>query len=72
MTLFRIRGKCLFEAGQCVGWDQRRFAAPAHQQFSMFQDGGPALEASLSHPTLKRRWPCSTSSPHFRVAGDRL
>ena len=40
-------------AGQDVGWDQRRFAAPAHQQFSMFHDGGPALEASWSHPTLK-------------------
>ena len=46
-------GQCLFESGQDVGWDQRRFAAPAHQQFSMFYDGEPALEASWSHPTLK-------------------
>ena len=36
-----------------VGWDQRRFAAPVHHEFSMFPDGGPALEASWSHPTLK-------------------
>ena len=33
-----------------VGWDQRRFAAPAHQQFSKFPYGGSALEASWSHP----------------------
>ena len=38
-----------------VGWNQRRFAAPAHHQFSTFPDGGPALEASWSHPTLKKR-----------------
>ena len=36
-----------------AGWDQRRFAAPAHREFSMLPDGGPALEASLSHPTFK-------------------
>ena len=46
--------RCFFEAGQDVGWDQRRFAAPAHQQFSTFPDGGPALELSWSHPTLKQ------------------
>ena len=34
-----------------VGWDQRRFAAPAHQMKSSQRSGGPALEASLSHPT---------------------
>ena len=34
-----------------VGWDQRRFAAPAHQDSAMPPDGGPALEASWSHPT---------------------
>jgi len=34
-----------------VGWDQRRFAAPAHQNRVAPKDGGPALEASLSHPT---------------------
>ncbi len=49
-----IQGQCLFEAGQDVGWDQRRFAAPAHQQFTMFPDGGPALDASWPHPTLKQ------------------
>ena len=42
-----------FDAGQDVGWDQWRFAAQAHHQFSTFPDGGPALEASWSHPTLK-------------------
>ncbi len=31
-----------------VGWDQRRFAAPAQPKQL---NGGPALEASLSHPT---------------------
>jgi len=34
-----------------VGWDQRRFAAPAHHETVASSDGGPALEASLSHPT---------------------
>ena len=48
------QGQCLFEFEQDVGWDQRRFAALAHQQFSKFPDGGPALEASWSHPTLKK------------------
>ena len=48
------QGQCLFESEQDVGWDQRRFAAPAHQQFSMFHDGRLALEASWSHPTLKK------------------
>ncbi len=47
-----VAEQCHFEAGQNVGWDQRCFAAPAHQQFSMFHDGGPALEASWSHPTM--------------------
>ncbi len=46
-------GQCLDDARLDVGWDKRRFAAPAHQHFAMFPDGGPALEASLSHPTLK-------------------
>ena len=49
-----------------VGWDQRRFAAPAHHVFSTIPDGGPALEARWSHPTLNMgravggiclRWP---------------
>jgi hypothetical protein len=39
---------------QDVGWDQRRFAAPAHQQIPTFHHGGPALEASWSHPTLTK------------------
>ena len=40
-----------------VGWDQRRFAAPAHHTAVRQPDGGtdhddgPALEASLSRPT---------------------
>ena len=45
------QGHRLVEAGRCVGWDQWRFAAPAHHDFSSYHDGGPALEASLSHPT---------------------
>jgi len=48
------QGQGLFEAGQDVGWDQWRFAAPAYHQFSTFPDGGPALEASWSHPTWKK------------------
>ena len=47
-------GHRLVGSVQPVGWDQRRFAAPAHHDFSMFPDGGPALEASWSHPTLKK------------------
>ena len=38
-----------------VGWDQRRFAAPAHHSMNNAindsEMGGPALEASWSHPT---------------------
>ena len=38
-----------------VGWDQRRFAAPVHHRMNNVindnEHGGPALEASLSHPT---------------------
>ena len=37
-----------------LGWDQRRFAAPAHHESVASQDGGPALEASLSHPTASQ------------------
>ena len=50
----RAQGQCFFGTGQDVGWDQRRFAAPAHHQFSKVHHGGPALEASWSHPTLKK------------------
>ncbi len=46
-------GSVQFEVAQNVGWDQRRFAALAHHQFSKVFHGGPALEASWSHPTLK-------------------
>ena len=45
-------GNLPLKAARLVGWDQRRIAAPAHRVFSMFRNGGPALEASLSHPTL--------------------
>ena len=41
-------------SAKVVGWDQRRFAAPAHHDFSTIHDGGLALEASWSHPTLKQ------------------
>ena len=51
---FHSHGSVQFEVAKNVEWDQRRFAAPAHQQFSKIPHGGPALEASLSHPTLKR------------------
>ena len=43
----------VFDAEQVVGWDQRRFAAPAHHDVVPIPtNGGPALEASLSHLTL--------------------
>ena len=45
-----MRGRWLLDAGSAVGWDQRRFAAPTHHDSSTFRDGGPALEANLSHP----------------------
>ncbi len=47
-------GHRLVGSAKLVGWDQWRFAAPAHHEFSTFPEGGPALEASLSHPTLKK------------------
>ncbi len=58
-----IDGSCLTVTGKSiaenvanandatVGWDQRRIAAPAHHAGQTPPDGGPALEASLSHPT---------------------
>ncbi len=49
-----MQGHRLVGSAKPVGWDQRRFAAPAHQDFSTFPDGGPALEASWSHPTLNK------------------
>ena len=48
------QGHRLVRSVKPVGWDQRRFAAPAHHEFSPFPVGGPALEASLSHPTLNK------------------
>ena len=38
-----------------VGWGQRRFVAPAHHDWPRCWDGGPALAASLSHPTLIKK-----------------
>ena len=57
------QGQYFSEAGQDVGWDQRRFAAPAHHDLSAIPDGGPALEASWSHPTLTKAmaWRFSSS-----------
>ena len=46
-------GHCLGESAKPVGWDQRRFAAPAHHERATYPVGGPALELSWSHPTLK-------------------
>ncbi len=54
MATVSAQGQCLFEAWPDVGWDQWRFAAPAHHDFSTINDGGPALEASLSHPTMNK------------------
>ena len=55
-----------------VGWDQRRFAAPAHQEVSTRSDGGPALEASLSHPTDSRPSNPTHAPLSFSPQADRL
>ena len=57
-TCGEVQGHRLVGTAKPVGRDQGRFAAPAHHDFWTFPDGGPALEASLSHPTWKRRWRC--------------
>ncbi len=51
---FPARSHRIVGTAQAVGWDKWCFAAPAHQDFSTFPDGGPALEASWSHPTMKK------------------
>ena len=54
-----------------VGWDQRRFAAPVHHEFSTFPDGGPALEASWPRPPLNE--PIALCIPnHFLTFLPRL
>ncbi len=55
------RGHRIVGTAQAVGRDKWRFAAPAHHDFSTFPDGGPALEASWSHPTLKKAMALSAS-----------
>ena len=44
-------GDRAMESANAAGWDQRRFAAPAHHERGANQDGGPAPEAGWSHPT---------------------
>ena len=53
-TVVPTQGDRLVWSAQSVGWDQWRFVAPAHHDFSTLPDGGPALEASWSHPTLNK------------------
>ncbi len=48
------QGHRLVWSAKLAVWDQWRFAAPAHTDFSTFPDGGPALELSWSHPTLNK------------------
>ncbi len=60
------RGHRLVGSEEPVGWDQRRFVAPAHHDFSTFSDGGPALEASLSHPTVKKAMALKTGRVNER------
>ena len=43
-------GSVQYEVAQNVGWDQRRLAASAHQQFALFHEDRPALELSWYHP----------------------
>ena len=59
-----------------VGWDQRRFAAPAHHSLKNASNerdiGGPALEASLSHPTARVTLRVVLLSPIVRVGRSAL
>ncbi len=57
----------LLQRLETVGWDQRRFAAPAHHEVSTLPIGGPTLEAGLSHPTNPTHGPLS-----FSPQADRL
>ena len=52
--LCKTAGNAFLKAGKAPGWDQRRVAAQAHHQFSTFPDGETALEASESHPNMKK------------------
>ncbi len=49
-----FQGHRLVGSASIVGWDQRRFVAPAHQNFPTIPNGGPAFELSWSHPTMKK------------------
>ena len=50
------------DEASAVGWDQRRFAAPAHHERGETDNGGPAPEAGWSHPTGER----ATVDPSLR------
>jgi hypothetical protein len=49
------QGQVHFEAGEEVGWDQGRFAAPTHHEFTLFHDGGPTLGVSWAHPSFNKK-----------------
>ena len=61
------QGNRLVGAASLVEWDQRRFVAPAHHDFSTIPNGGPALEASWSHPTSKKAMALEASPPLLKV-----
>jgi len=78
---FMWYGSVQFGAAKFAVWDQRRFAASAHHQFSKMTHGGTALEASLSNPTLKlgravidvaRVVPRTTQPERWRPSGCRV
>ena len=49
--VFNRQSQCFFEVGQDVGWDQRCFAAPAHQISRRFPMVGRRLKRA--GPTLR-------------------
>ncbi len=68
MTVGFTQGHRVVGSAKLVGWDRWRFAAPAHHDFSMFFNGGPALEASWSHPTLKKAMALGFTASGFATA----
>ena len=49
-----MQGHRLVGSAQPVGWDQRRFAAPAHHDFSMFPTWWAGARSELVPPYVKK------------------
>ena len=52
--LMSAQGHRFVGAAQPVGWDQRRFAAPAHHDFSMFPEWWAGARSELVPPYVKK------------------